>query len=77
MAQLSELERAILEFERQHYKYAGAKEAAIRARFDLSPTRYYQQLNRLLDSPQAVADFPQVIYRLRRLRQERLEQRRS
>lgn len=65
---LSELERAILAFERQWWKQAGAKESAIRAEFQLSATRYYQLLNRLLDSPAALAAEPSVVSRLRRLR---------
>lgn len=74
--ELSELEQAILEFERQHFKYAGAKEAQIADVLELSPIRYYQILNRLLDSQAALAAYPQVIHRLRRMRQERLSQRR-
>ena len=39
---LTARERAVLAFERQWWRYAGAKEAAIREEFGLSPTRYYQ-----------------------------------
>src|SRR5699024_3508778 len=67
-APLSELERAILAFERQWWKQAGAKQSAIRAEFHLSATRYYQLLNRLLDSSAALAAEPSVVSRLRRLR---------
>ena len=45
---LSERDRAILEFERQWWKYAGAKETAVRDKFDMSSTRYYQVLNALI-----------------------------
>jgi hypothetical protein len=38
---LGERDREILEFERQWWKYAGAKETAIRESFDMSATRYY------------------------------------
>lgn len=65
---LSELERAILVFERRWWRQAGAKESAIRAEFNLSATRYYQLLNRLLDTPEALAFEPTVVSRLRRLR---------
>src|SRR5262249_4192501 len=44
-AELSDRDQAILAFERQWWKFAGAKEQAIRLRFDLSATRYYQGLN--------------------------------
>lgn len=66
---LSELELAILDFERQWWKQAGAKESAIRERFELSATRYYQVLNRLLDSPAALESEPALVGRLRRLRE--------
>jgi hypothetical protein len=39
-AALAERDRAILAFERQWWKYAGAKETAIRELFGLSATRY-------------------------------------
>ena len=41
---LSERDRAILDFERIWWTEPGPKELAIRTRFDLSPTRYYQVL---------------------------------
>jgi hypothetical protein len=68
---LSERERAVLSFEKQHWKYSGAKEQAIRDRFELSPTRYYQVLNSLLDRPQAQELEPVLINRLRRQRAAR------
>ncbi|MEA2590616.1 MAG: hypothetical protein QOD62_447, partial [Actinomycetota bacterium] len=37
-------ERQILEFERFWWKYAGAKERAIKESLDMSATRYYQLL---------------------------------
>ena len=68
---LSEREREILAFERQWWKYAGAKEQAIRDLFDMSATRYYQVLNSLIDSPAALEADPMLIKRLRRLRASR------
>jgi hypothetical protein len=68
---LSERSRAILEFERQWWKYAGAKEQAIRELFDMSATRYYQVLNGLLDDPAALEFDPMLIKRLRRMRASR------
>ncbi len=69
--QLSERDRAILEFERQWWKYAGAKEQAVRELFDMSATRYYQVLNALIDTPDALAADPMLVKRLRRLRASR------
>ena len=68
---LSDRDRAILEFERQWWKYAGAKEQAIRDLFDMSATRYYQVLNALLDNPAALEADPMLVKRLRRMRATR------
>ncbi|MPV48469.1 MULTISPECIES: DUF3263 domain-containing protein [unclassified Pseudactinotalea] len=74
-AGLSERDAQILDFERQWWKYAGAKETAIRERFDMSATRYYQVLNALIDSPDALAAEPMLVKRLRRMRAGRREER--
>jgi len=68
---LSRRDTEILAFERQWWKYAGAKEQAIRDLFDMSATRYYQVLNALIDSPTALAADPMLVKRLRRLRASR------
>src|SRR5262250_1784439 len=68
---LSDREREILAFERQWFRYAGAKERAIRELFGMSSTRYYQLLNALLDKPEALAEDAMLIKRLRRLRAAR------
>ncbi|MEI2810377.1 MAG: DUF3263 domain-containing protein [Nocardioides sp.] len=72
---LSERDRQILEFERQWWKYAGAKETAVRQMFDMSNTRYYQVLNALIDRPEAMVEDPLLVRRLRRLRATRQRQR--
>ncbi|MPV38451.1 DUF3263 domain-containing protein [Georgenia subflava] len=74
---LTETEREILGFERQWWKYAGAKETAIRELFDMSATRYYQVLNQLLDSEAALATDPMLVKRLRRMRASRQRERSS
>jgi len=68
---LSRREHDILSFERDWWKYAGAKEEAIKERFSLSATRYYQVLNALVDRPEALAADPMLVKRLRRLRSSR------
>ena len=68
---LSDRDREILEFERQWWKYAGAKEQAIRDLFDMSATRYYQVLNALIDNPAALEADPMLVKRLRRMRATR------
>lgn len=74
-AELTERDREILEFARQRWQYAGAKETAIRERFDMSLTRYHQVVDRLLDGPAAEAHDSQLVHRLRRLRDARRRQR--
>ena len=68
-------EREMLAFERQWWRYAGAKEEAIRERFGMSATRYYQVLNALVDRPEALAADPLLVRRLRRMRATRQRQR--
>lgn len=68
---LDERDRAILDFERQWWRYAGAKEQAVRDLFGMSATRYYQVLNALIDRPAALAHDPMLVKRLRRLRASR------
>jgi hypothetical protein len=68
---LSDRDREILAFERQWWKYAGAKEQAVREKFDMSSTRYYQVLNALIDRPESLAHDPLLVRRLRRLRAAR------
>ena len=65
---LSERDRAILDFERSWWTETGPKEEAIRSRFGLSSTRYYQLLGGLIDGPDAEAYDPLVVRRLRRVR---------
>ncbi len=72
---LKRRDREILAFERQWWKYAGAKEQAIKELFDMSATRYYQVLNTLIDTPQALEADPMLVKRLRRLRASRQRQR--
>jgi hypothetical protein len=72
---LDERSRAILDFERSWWKHPGSKERAIRVRFDLSTARYYQLLNRLIDTPDAIEYDPMLVRRLRRLRTARRRQR--
>lgn len=68
---LTRREHDILSFERQWWKYAGAKEEAIKELFSMSATRYYQVLNALVDRPEALAADPMLVKRLRRLRASR------
>ena len=68
---LTDRDRAILDFERSWWTLPGPKETAIRDQFELSPTRYYQVLNELIDSSDALDYDPLVVRRLRRMRDRR------
>ena len=68
---LSELEIRILDFERQWWRFAGAKESSIKELFDMAPPAYYQLLNNLIDRQDALLAQPMLIKRLRRLREAR------
>jgi hypothetical protein len=75
MDDLTQRDIEILDFERSWWKHAGVKEQAIKERFDMSATRYYQLLNELLENPAAMAHDPILVKRLKRLRTYRQRQR--
>ncbi|WP_344412936.1 DUF3263 domain-containing protein [Amycolatopsis minnesotensis] len=68
---LTSREQEVLAFERQWWKYAGAKEQAIRELFAMSSTRYYQVLNQLIDKEEALSADPMLVKRLRKMRASR------
>ncbi len=72
---LSDLEVAILEFERNWWRYAGAKEASIKDLFNMDAPKYYQLLNDLIDREDALVASPMLVKRLRRLREARTKAR--
>ncbi len=74
-AELTAQQAGLLDFEKQWWSLPGSKESEIRERFDISPTRYYQLLNALIDSEAALAYDPLLVKRLRRLRTTRQKER--
>ncbi|MEU9062532.1 DUF3263 domain-containing protein [Streptomyces sp. NPDC048430] len=70
-APLSDQERAVLALERRSWPGPGAKERAIREDLGISPVRYYQLLNALLDDRRALEADPVTVNRLRRVRDAR------
>lgn len=68
MVDLTERELAMLEFEHAWWHTAGAKEEEIRRRFGVEPVRYFQQLNVLIDRPEALAADPVLVRTLLRRR---------
>ena len=69
--ELTEGERAVLDFERSWWTEPGPKDVAINERLEMSTTRYYELLNELIDRPEAEAHDPLVVRRLRRMRDRR------
>ncbi|MEU0596674.1 DUF3263 domain-containing protein [Streptomyces sp. NPDC006393] len=72
---LDRREGDILALERRGFPGPGAKERAIREELGLSPVRYYQLLNALLDDTRALAHDPVTVNRLRRVREARRSER--
>ncbi|WP_336922628.1 DUF3263 domain-containing protein [Aquipuribacter sp. SD81] len=68
---MSAREVDVLAFERQWWTQPGSKEQAVRERFGVGPTRYYQVLNALLDREAALRHDPMLVKRLRRARAQR------
>lgn len=75
MDQLAQRDTDMLDFERSWWKHAGVKEQAIKERFEMSATRYYQLLNELLENSAAMEYDPILVKRLKRLRVYRQRQR--
>ena len=69
--ELTDRDRAILDFERSWWNETGPKETLVQDKFELSTSRYYEILGELLESPEAYAHDPLGVRRLRRLRDRR------
>jgi len=69
--ELTDRDRAILDFERSWWNETGPKETLIQEKFELSATRYYEILGQLLESPEAHEYDPLGVRRLRRMRDRR------
>lgn len=76
MTGLTDDEVAILAMEREWWKHPGSKDTAIRERFGITPTRYYQLLGQLIDRDEAHVADPVTVKRLRRIRDQRAVSRR-
>jgi hypothetical protein len=71
MPALSERDMRLLTFERGTWRNAGAKEQAITEALGITATRYYQLLNELIDSAEALMFDPVLVKRLRAQRARR------
>lgn len=67
----------LLAFESRRYRHRGAKEEAITVELGMSPNRYEQRLNLIINEPVALIAAPMLVIRLRRLRDTRRAARRG
>lgn len=68
----SRVDRHILSIAARFYRLPGSRDAAAYAELGLTPTRYAAALNRVIDDPQALAQDPVTVNRLRRQRAARM-----
>lgn len=71
MTDLTDTDRTLLVIFGQPWAYSGLKESAVRESTGLSITQATQRVNALIDTEAALAEFPQTVNRLRRLREVR------
>ena len=71
---LSERDRRVLDFEGSWWHYPAPKDRAITEYLEMSATRYYQALRRLIDSDEAARYAPLTVHRLRKMRRDRRAQ---
>lgn len=78
---LSDHERAVIDFEREWWQLGSTKNVEIRERFAISTSSYYRSLHVLVDRPEALAYDPLTVRRLRKRREqarrEKIEGRRA
>ena len=72
--QLSQRDRAILDFEQSWWESATPRDQAVREQFQLTESEYAEVLNQLIASEAALLAEPLLIRRLRRLRDRRRQQ---
>src|SRR3954453_9327865 len=79
--ELSDHERAVIDFEREWWQLAARKNVEIRSRFGVSSSSYYRALHTLIERPQAFTYDPMTVLRLRKRREQarrdRIEGRRA
>jgi Protein of unknown function (DUF3263) len=61
---LTDTQKAMIDVAAQTYKYAGSVDVVAKDRFGLSPTRFWQDVNRLILTEEAYAYRPEAVRRL-------------
>ena len=72
---LSVKDHMTLQVAGQRWHYPGALDQHIRDLFDERPAQFHARVLRLLDDPDALRAYPQLVYRLQRLRDRRRAER--
>lgn len=65
---MTEDEKRMLDLAGQRWNYPGSLEQRVRDEFGISLTRFWQRVNQLIDTEEALAYAPITVNRLRRLR---------
>ena len=68
---MTEHDQQILRLAVAPFKYPAARERQAREEFDLSGVRFWQEVNRILDMPEAHAWDPHTVARLKEQRVQR------
>ncbi len=68
MAELTDQERALLDFERAAWQLSERKNTAIRAQLSMAPSTYYRALHTLIERPDALEYDPLTVMRIRKRR---------
>jgi Protein of unknown function (DUF3263) len=80
-SELSDHERALIDFEREWWQLGSRKDVAIRARFEISTSSYYRALHGVVDRAEAMQYDALTVLRLRKRREQarrdRIEGRRA
>lgn len=62
---LTDQQKAMIDLAGEHFKHAGSLDSAAMERFGMTPTRYWQEVNRLIQTEAAVAYRPSTVAQLK------------
>ena len=68
---LTDTQKAMIDVAAQTYKYAGSVDVIAKDRFGLTPTRFWQDVNRIIQTESAHAYRPEAVRRLNERRRPR------
>lgn len=62
---LTDTQKAMLDLASEKFKHAGSLDSAAMERFGLTPTKYWQEVNRIIQTEAAVAYRPATVAQLK------------